>query len=65
MSGIKAANYLKFILLSKSYFVEHFFRRTNLPGFHYFAYGGYYKYHIITVLNNYRMFQSSCALALF
>ena len=41
-SGTKTASYLKlkfftFILMSKSYFVEHFFRRTNPCGFHYFV----------------------------
>ena len=33
-------------------FFEHFFRRTNLRGFHYFAYRGSYNFHhIITVLH--------------
>ena len=70
MSSIKAAAYLKlnfftYILMSKSYFVEHFLRRTNLRGFHYFAYGGCYNYHIITVLNIYHMFLSRCAQKFF
>ena len=61
MPGIKTAAYLKLIfftytLMSKSYFVDHFFHRTNLRGFRYSKYGSCYDYHNITVLNNYHMF---------
>ena len=66
MSGIKAGTYLKsnfcaYILISSSHFVEHVFRRTNLRGFHYFAYSGCYDYHIMKVLNNYHKFPLRCA----
>ena len=57
---VKVAAYLKLI-----YYVEHFLRKTNLLGYHYFAYGGCYNYPIITVLNNYHMFSSSCAQTFF
>ena len=43
-------------LMSKSYFVEHFLRRTNLRGFHYFAYG---------VCNNFKLSQSSIIITCF
>ena len=43
--------------MSKSYFVEQFFGRTNICGFHNCAYGGCCNYHI-TALNNYHIFSS-------
>ena len=50
-------NTTKFLTLSK--LLANFdFTIVNASLFreHYFAYGGCYKYHIITVLNNYHMF---------
>ena len=29
--------------MSKNHFAEHYFCRTDLRGFHYFPYGGYYN----------------------
>ena len=58
MKGLKL-NIFMSVLLSKSYFVEHFFRGTNSLGFHYFVYGGCHNYRIITVPNNYHMLHAN------
>ena len=49
---------LKLPKISKSYFAEHFFCRTNLRGFHYFAFGACDNYQVITILNNYYTFDN-------
>ena len=50
-------NLTKFLTLSR-FFVNFEYKIVNVSLFrwHYFVYGGYYKYRIITGLNNYHMF---------
>ena len=57
---VSVAAYLKLI-----FYVEHFFRKTNLLGYHCFAYGGCHNYAFVTVINNYQMFSSSCKQTFF